>query len=49
MDSGNESEYEPMSREMLEDICDGSKSHPNVYMREARYKIHPFIKRGQAE
>ena len=49
MDSGNESEYEPMSREMLEDICDGSKSHPNVYMREARYKIRDCIEQIQTE
>ena len=36
MDSGDESDDEPMSTEMLEDICDGSKSHPSVNMIEAR-------------
>ena len=30
MDYGNESYDEPMSTEMLEDICDRSQSHPNV-------------------
>ena len=33
MDSGNESDDEPMFTEMLEEICDGSKSHPNVNRR----------------
>ena len=30
MDSGDKSDDEPMSMEMLEDIRDGSQSHPNV-------------------
>ena len=29
MNSGDESDDDPMSTEMLEDICDGSQSHPN--------------------
>ena len=33
MDSGNESEDEPMSTKMLEDITDGSKSYPSVNRR----------------
>ena len=33
MDSGDDSEYEPMSTHMLEDISDGSKSHLNVNRR----------------
>ena len=37
MDSGNESDDDPLSKETLEDICDGSQSHPNVNMREERY------------
>ena len=36
MDSCDESDGEPMSTEMLEDIRDGSKSHPIVNRREAR-------------
>ena len=30
MDSGDESDDEPISTEMLEDVFDGSQSHPNV-------------------
>ena len=36
MDSGTDYDDETMSTEMLEDICDGSKSCPIVNMREAR-------------
>ena len=35
MDSGNDSDDEPMSTDMLEDICDGSKSHPIVNRRDS--------------
>ena len=38
MDSGDESDDEPMSTEMLEDIRDGSQYHPNANRIEARYK-----------
>ena len=48
MSSGNESDAEPMSTEMLEDIHDGSQSHPRVNMRETRYKVCGFIKKSQA-
>ena len=30
MDSGDESDHDIISMDMLEDICDGSQSHPNV-------------------
>ena len=43
MDSGDESDDEPMSTEMLKDIRDVSQSHPNVNRREARYKISDRI------
>ena len=33
MDSGNESDDDPISTEMLEDICDGSQSHTKVNRR----------------
>ena len=33
MDSGNESDDDPISTEMLEDIFDVSQSHPNVNRR----------------
>ena len=49
MDSGYEYEDEPMSTEMLKDICDGSQSHPSVNRREACYKICDNIKRKQTE
>ena len=47
MDSGCESDDEPMSKEMLEDIRDGSKYHPSVNRRESRYKIHNHIKQSR--
>ena len=34
---------------MLEDIRDGSQTHPNFNRREARYKIHDFIRQRQSE
>ena len=49
MDSGDESDDEVMSTEMLEDIRDGSQTHANVNMREARYKILDCIKQRQLE
>ena len=36
MSSGNESDAEPISTEMLEDIRDGSHSLPSIHRREAR-------------
>ena len=48
MDYGNETDDEPMSTQMLEDICDGIQSHPNVNMRDARYKIRDCIKQRQS-
>ena len=49
MDSGDESNDESMSTEMLEDICDGIQSHPSVNRREAHYKIRHRIKKRQSE
>ena len=49
MDSGDESDHELISMEMLEDICDGSQSHPNINRRDARYKIRDHIKQRQSE
>ena len=48
-DSGYESDAEPIPAETLEDIRDYSQYHPNVNMREARYKIRDCIKQGQPE
>ena len=47
MNSGDESDHEPIYTEMLEDIIDGSQSHPNINSREARYKIRDRIKQRQ--
>ena len=49
MDSGYESDDEPISTDMLEDIYEGSKSHMSVNRREARYIVHVIIKRRQME
>ena len=39
INSGNESDHDLISTEMLEDMRDGSQTHPNVHRREERYKI----------
>ena len=49
LDSGDESDHDLMSTEMLEDIRDGSQTHPNVNRREARYKIRDRIRQRQSE
>ena len=49
MSSGDDSDAEPMSKEMLEDIRDSSQSNPSINRREERYKICGCIKPIQAE
>ena len=49
MSSGDESDDEPMSTEMLQDIREDSQYHMTVNSREACYKIIDHIKRIQAE
>ena len=49
MSSGDEYDAEPMSTDMLEDICVRSQYRPSVNSREARYKIHDWLKKRQAE
>ena len=49
MDSGNESDHELISMEMLEDICDGSQSHLNINQGEACYKIRYCIRQRKLE
>ena len=49
MDSSNESEDEPISTKMLEDICDRSQYHPSMNSGEACYKILDRIKQRQME
>ena len=40
----DESDAEPMSTEMLEDIFDGSQYHPIINSREACYRIRDRFK-----
>ena len=47
IDSGDESEYEPISTEMLEDIRDGSKSHRSVNRRDTCCNRRDHIKQRQ--
>ena len=49
INSGVESDHDLVSTEMLEDIRDGSQTHPNVNIREAGYKIRDCIKKRQSE
>ena len=49
MDSGDESDYEPMSMDMLDDIRDGSKSRPRVNRIESIYKLRDCILKSQYE
>ena len=49
INSGDESYHDIISTEMLEDIRDGSQTHPNVNIREARYKICDRIMQRQSE
>ena len=49
MDSGDESDHDLISMEMLENIRDGSQSHPSVNQREAFYKIRDPIRQRQSE
>ena len=49
MDAGDESDHDLISTEMLEDIRDGSQSHPNVNKRESCYKICDCIRQRKLE
>ena len=49
MDSDDESDDDPISTQILEDIHYGSKSHPEVNRIEARYKIRNRIRQTQPE
>ena len=48
MDFGDKSDHDHISTEMLEDIRDGSQSHPNVNRGEACYKIRYCIRQRQS-
>ena len=49
INSGDESDHDLISTDMLEDICDGSQTHRNVNIREACYKIRDRIRQRQSE
>ena len=49
LNSGDESDHDIICTDMLEDICNGSQTHPNVNRREARYKIRDSIRQRQSE
>ena len=49
INSGDESDHDLISTEMLEDISDGSQTHPNVNIIEARYKIRDLIRQRQSQ
>ena len=49
INSGDESDHDLISTEMLQDIRDRSQTHPNVNKRESRYKIRDRIRRRQSE
>ena len=49
MSSGYESDAEPMSTDMSEDISDGSQYNSILNRREALYKISDRIKQSQEE
>ena len=49
INSGDESDHDLIYTEMLQDIFDGSQTHPNVNRRESRYKIRDYIRQSQLE
>ena len=49
VDSGDISDHDIISTEMLKDIRDGSQSRPKVNQREARYKIRDHNRQRQSE
>ena len=46
---GDESDHDIISMEMLEDICEGSQTHPNINRRGTRYKIRDRSRQRQSE
>ena len=47
--SDDESDHDLISTEMLEDIRDGSQTHPNINRREACYKIRERVEQMHSE
>ena len=46
---GDQSDHDLISTEMLEDISDGSQTHPNFNKREARYKLRDRSRQKELE
>ena len=44
INSGDESDHDIISTEMLEDIRDGSQTHPKFNRRESHYKMSDLIR-----
>ena len=49
INSGDESDHDLISTDMLQDIRDGSQTHPNVNKREACYEIRDHIRRKELQ
>ena len=49
LNSGDESDHDLISTEMLQGIHDGSQTNPNVNKKEACYKIRDCIRKRQYE
>ena len=49
IDSNEQSDHDLISTEMLEDIRDGSQTHPIINRRKARYKICDRVRQRQSE
>ena len=49
INSGDESDHDLISTEMVEDIRDGSQTHPNVNRTETRSKIRDRIRQRKSE
>ena len=49
INSNDKSDYDLISTEMLEDIRDGSQTHPNVDKREASYKIRDRVRQKESQ
>ena len=49
INSGDGSDHDLISTEMLGDIRDGSQTHPTVNKREARYEIRDRIRRKESQ
>ena len=49
INSGDESDHDITSTEMLEDIRDRSQTHPKINIREAHYEIRDRDRQRQSE